>query len=213
MSAPQNAASCRWPGGQGDASLLPDPAFDVDPTQQPAVAEAVLAGGCFWCVDAVFRALEGVQEVTCGYAGGDKSTASYRQVCSGATGHAEVVRVRFDPQTISFGALLKVFFGVAHDPTQRNRQGNDVGPQYRSAVFYSDDEQRSVAASYIEQLNAAGVFSAPIATTLEPNQGFFVAEDEHQNFAARYPDAGYIRVVAAPKMEKLRQTFAAQLRR
>jgi len=212
MSESQQGASCRWPGGQGDSSRLPDPVTDLDPSQQPSVADAVLAGGCFWCVDAVFRALAGVQDVTCGYVGGAKATASYRQVCSGTTGHAEAVRIQYDPQVISFGALLKVFFGVAHDPTQHNRQGNDVGPQYRSAIFYADDAQRAVAADYIKQLDAEGVFDAPIATTLEPDEGFYAAEGEHQNFAARNPNAGYIRVIAAPKMEKLQRDFSRQLR-
>lgn len=212
MSETQQGAVCRWPGGSSNQSPLPDPAVDVAPSAESSVAEAILAGGCFWCVEAVFLALKGVQEVTSGYAGGEAATASYRQVCSGTTGHAEAIRVRFDPATISFGALLKVFFGVAHDPTQRNRQGNDVGPQYRSAIFYRDEAQRAVAEAYIRQLDDSGVFSAPIATTLEAYSGFYPAEEEHQNFAQRHPDAGYIRVVAVPKLDKLKRAFAPQLR-
>lgn len=171
----------------------------------------VIAGGCFWCVDAVFRRVAGVLASECGYCGGSASTANYARVCGGDTGHAEAVRLRYDPRQISFGALLKIFFSVAHDPTQRNRQGHDVGPQYRSAVFYADEAQRAAAAAYIAQLDAAGVFPAPIATTLEPLEAFYPAEAEHQAYAERNPEAGYIRIVAQPKLEKLGKAYAAQL--
>ena len=139
---------------------FPDPVEDV-PTDQDA-GRAVLAGGCFWCVEAVYQPLDGVQSVVSGYAGGDAASANYEAVCSGRTGHAEVVEVRYDPRRISFGALLKLFFAVAHDPTQKDRQGNDRGPQYRSAIFPVDEAQRKVAEDYIQQLNNAGAFTAPI---------------------------------------------------
>src|SRR4029077_14031196 len=135
--------------------------------------ETVLAGGCFWCVEAVFRELRGVLEVSSGYAGGSQESADYQSVCTGTTEHAEAIRIVYNPQEIRFGKLLKIFFSVAHDPTQRNRQGNDTGTQYRSAIFYANDEQRTIAARYIEQLNQAGVFKAPIATQLEPLKNFY----------------------------------------
>ncbi|WP_043767680.1 peptide-methionine (S)-S-oxide reductase MsrA [Algiphilus aromaticivorans] len=204
--------TCRWPGGAGDQSGFPDPEQDLAPEAGVESAEMVVAGGCFWCVDAVFRRVVGVLASECGYCGGSAATANYMRVCGGDTGHAEAVRLRYDPQQISFGALLKIFFSVAHDPTQRDRQGHDVGPQYRSAVFYADEAQRAVAAAYIDQLDAAGIFPAPIATTLEPLEAFHPAEPEHQAYAERHPDAGYIRIVAQPKLEKLGKAFATQLR-
>ena len=169
---------------------FPDPVEDV-PTDQDA-GRAVLAGGCFWCVEAVYQPLDGVQSVVSGYAGGDAASANYEAVCSGRTGHAEVVEVRYDPRRISFGALLKLFFAVAHDPTQKDRQGNDRGPQYRSAIFPVDEAQRKVAEDYIQQLNNAGAFTAPIVTTLEPGHPFHPAEDYHQDFARRNPNQPYI---------------------
>lgn len=208
----ENAPTCRWPGSRPDRSGFPDPSVDLPVSADTTAAEMVVAGGCFWCVDAVFRAVEGVLDVTCGYAGGTEATASYRHVCSGDTGHAEAVCVRYSPDVISFGALLKVFFSVAHDPTQWQRQGHDVGPQYRSAIFYADAAQKEVAAHYIDELNAAGVFDAPIRTTLEPLERFYPAEPEHQDYAHRNPDAGYIRVVAAPKLRRLSDLYAGQLR-
>jgi peptide-methionine (S)-S-oxide reductase len=193
-------------------SRFPDPARDIAPGGLPGEQTAVLAGGCFWCVEAVFKELEGVLEVISGYAGGQAEEASYPTVCSGTTDHAEVVRVRFDPRRLSFGQLLKVFFSVAHDPTQLNRQGNDRGRPYRSAVFYADPEQRQVAEAYIRQLDEAGVFKAPIATRLEPLQAFYPAEGYHQDYAARNPQQPYIAAVAAPKVKKLREQFADRLK-
>ncbi|MGH7550080.1 MAG: peptide-methionine (S)-S-oxide reductase MsrA, partial [Gemmatimonadota bacterium] len=146
--------------------LVPDPDLDIESGNAPQTA--VLAGGCFWCVEAVYRELDGVLDVVSGYAGGTAETADYRTVCGGRTDHAEVVRVRFDPARISYGQLLKIFFSVAHDPTQLDRQGNDRGRQYRSAIFYADPEQRAVAQAYIRQLDEAGVFGSPIVTKLEP---------------------------------------------
>lgn len=189
---------------------FPDPVEDV-PTDQD-VGRAVLAGGCFWCVEAVYQPLDGVQSVVSGYAGGDAESANYEAVCSGRTGHAEVVEVRYDPHRISFGALLKLFFAVAHDPTQQDRQGNDRGPQYRSAIFPVDDAQRKVAEDYIQQLGNAGAFTAPIVTTLEPGHPFHPAEDYHQDFARRNPNQPYITHVAKPKLEKLHAAFPELLK-
>ena len=189
---------------------FPDPVEDV-PTDQD-VGRAVLAGGCFWCVEAVYQPLDGVQSVVSGYAGGDAESANYEAVCSGRTGHAEVVEVRYDPHRISFGALLKLFFAVAHDPTQKDRQGNDRGPQYRSAIFPVDDAQRKVAEDYIQQLGNADAFTAPIVTTLEPGHPFHPAEDYHQDFARRNPNQPYITHVAKPKLEKLHAAFPEMLK-
>lgn len=180
----------------------------VDPNEQVAV----LAAGCFWCVEAVFAKLDGVKDVTSGYAGGTAETANYRKVCEGRTDHAEVVRVTFDPERITFGELLQVFFSVSHDPTQLNRQGADVGRQYRSAVFYVDDDQRRVAEAYIAKLNAAGIFSRPIATTLEPLEEFFPAEEYHQDYAALNPDQPYVACTVPQKLDKLQARFAHKLR-
>ena len=195
------------------ADQFPDPVIDIkeDPTGTPQ--SVVLGGGCFWCTEAVFVKLDGVISVVSGYAGGSPETADYKAVCSGTTDHAEVIRVRFDSSRITFGQILKVFFAVAHDPTHLNRQGNDIGRQYRSAVFYADDEQRQVAEAYIEQLRAARVFEAPIVTTLEPLEQFFEAEEYHQNFAARNPSQPYVAAIAAPKVKKLEKAFADKLKK
>lgn len=205
--------SCDIPGaGLAVApELVPEPDRDVAPGTGPQTA--VLAGGCFWCVEAVYRELDGVIEVVSGYAGGSAETADYRTVCSGRTDHAEAVRVRFDPARISYGQLLKIFFSVAHDPTQLDRQGNDRGRQYRSAIFYADEEQRSVAEAYIRQLDEAGVFGSPIVTRLEPLEAFYQAEIYHQNYAALHPEQPYISSVAAPKVEKLRAHYGERLKR
>lgn len=189
---------------------FPDTVEDV-PTDQD-IGRAVLAGGCFWCVEAVYQPLDGVQSVVSGYAGGDAGSANYEAVCSGRTGHAEVVEVRYDPHRISFGALLKLFFAVAHDPTQKDRQGNDRGPQYRSAIFPVDEAQRKVAEAYIQQLDNASAFTAPIVTTLEPGHPFHPAEDYHQDFARRNPNQPYITHVAKPKLEKLHAAFPELLK-
>ena len=195
---------------------FPDPSTDVRAAagEQREVARgrgeqaAVLAGGCFWCVEAVFKRLEGVVSVTSGYAGGSAESADYRSVCSGTTDHAEVIEVRFDPAKTSYGQLLKIFFSVAHDPTQLDRQGNDTGRQYRSAVFYSDDEQRRVTEAYIAQLEEAAIFDQPIVTTVEPLDAFFEAEEYHQDYADRNPNQPYVAMTAAPKVRKLRENFA-----
>src|SRR6516162_2736963 len=167
---------------------FPDPNFDLPLASSPTPQSAVLAGGCFWCVDAVYQQLDGVTSVTSGYAGGTKETANYRTVCSGTTDHAESIKIEFDASKLTYGQLLKVFFSVAHDPTHLNRQGNDVGRQYRSTIFYADDEQKRIAEAYIRQLNEEHVFNDPIATTLEKLETFYVAEDYHQDYAARNPN-------------------------
>ena len=190
---------------------FPDPLRDLD-AHGADPQTAVLAGGCFWCVEAVLRELDGVLEVVSGYTGGRAEDADYRSVCGGRSGHAEAVQVRFDPRRLSYGQLLKVFFAVAHDPTQRNRQGNDVGSQYRSAIFPADDAQRQVAEAYIRQLDAAGVFAAPIATAVEPLTAFHAAEPDHQNYAARNPQQPYIATVSTPKVHKLREYFGYRLK-
>ncbi len=189
-------------GGVPDVTNFPSPTLDVSPGPDTPPT-AVLAGGCFWCTEAVFLPLDGVSAVVSGYIGGAADTATYEAVCSGSTGHAEAIRITFAPEVISYGQLLRVFFAVAHDPTQLNRQGNDRGTQYRSAIFPVDAEQRAVAEAYIAQLDAAGVLGAPIATTVEPEAPFYAAEDYHQNYAARNPHQPYVAAVAAPKVEKL----------
>ncbi len=191
---------------------FPNPLRDVAPSVTGAPQAAVLAGGCFWCTEAVFAQLDGVLEVTSGYVGDVAAKADYETVCTGQTAHAEAVRIRFDPAKLSYGQLLKVFFSVAHDPTQLDRQGNDVGRQYRSAIFAVDAEQKSVAEAYIRQLDEARVFPRPIATRLEPQSDFFAAEDYHQNYAARNPHQPYIAAIALPKVAKLHKLYADRLK-
>jgi len=173
----------------------------------PTEQTAVFAGGCFWGVDAVFKHLKGVSSVESGYAGGQAVTAHYEQVSRGDTDHAEVVRVRFNPLLISYQQLLHVFVGVAHDPTQLNRQGPDTGSQYRSAIFYTSTEQQKMATDYIRRLTAARTFLAPIVTQIVPLQQFYPAEAYHQNYLALHPDQPYIRFHDMPKLERLREKF------
>ncbi|MEI7611643.1 MAG: peptide-methionine (S)-S-oxide reductase MsrA [Betaproteobacteria bacterium] len=168
---------------------------------------AVFAGGCFWGVDAVFKHLKGVSEVESGYAGGAAATAQYGKVSGGATGHAEAVRVRFNPDQVSYQKLLMVFFRVAHDPTQLNRQGPDVGSQYRSAIFYTDVGQQKAVEEYIQKLTSAGTFSKPVVTQIAPLQEFYPAEKYHQNYLALHPNAPYIVYHDLPKLEQLRKQF------
>jgi peptide-methionine (S)-S-oxide reductase len=172
----------------------------------------VLAGGCFWCTEAVYAQLDGVLSVRPGYAGGSAATANYDDVCTGRTGHAEAIEVVFDPARVALGQILKIFFSIAHDPTQLNRQGADVGTQYRSAIFYANDAQRRIAERYIAQIEAARVFDAPLATTLEPLEAFHAAEAYHHGYAARNPQQPYIRAVAEPKVEKLRKVHGDLLK-
>jgi len=196
-----------------ESTPFPDPAIDLpaDPTGGPQ--SVVLGGGCFWCTEAVFNRLDGVISVVSGYAGGTAETADYQSVCSGMTDHAEVIRVDYDASRISFGQILKVFFAVAHDPTQRNRQGNDMGRQYRSAIFYASINQEQVAEAYIRQLSDATVFDQPIVTTLEPLRQFFAAEAYHQGFVARNPAQPYVAAVAVPKVKKLEKSFPSKLKK
>lgn len=204
--------SCALPGG--GLRIAPDRLPEPPEAAAPAgagPAEAVLAGGCFWCTEAVFARLDGVLSVEPGYAGDTASNANYDAVCSGRTRHAEAIRIRFDPERIGFGQLLKVFFAVAHDPTQRDRQGNDIGPQYRSAIFPRDAAQQALAAAYIAQLQQAGVFDGPIATTIEPGQDFHPAEAHHHGYARRNPHQPYIQHVSQPKVEKLLRYFAERV--
>lgn len=198
-------------GGHPDLSSFPEPRLDVAP-RGPAPQVAVLAGGCFWCTEAVFLPVDGVARVVSGYIGGSAATATYEAVCSGTTGHAEAIEVTFLPDRVTFGQLLRLFFAVAHDPTQLNRQGNDRGTQYRSAIFPADDEQRRVAEAYVAQLADAKVFAAPIVTAIEPWSPFHPAEGYHQNYAARNPHQPYVAAVAWPKVEKLRRYFPGQLK-
>jgi peptide-methionine (S)-S-oxide reductase len=191
---------------------IPLPTVDLPAAEEPSPSTVVLAGGCFWCVEAVYLSVKGVERVRSGYAGDSRGTANYQAVCSGQTDHAEVVEVTYDPARVSFGRILQLFFGVAHDPTQLNRQGNDRGRQYRSAIFYNSPRQREVAEAYIAQLSAAGVFPQPIVTTLEPLEAFYEAEPYHQNYAARNPAQPYILFTALPKVEKLKQTFPEVLK-
>lgn len=196
-----------------DPAEFPDPVNDPAPAPGATAASAVIAGGCFWCTEAVFKELDGVTAVRSGYAGGTRETANYDAVCTGATDHAEAIQIDYDPHRTSYGQILKIFFSIAHDPTQMNRQGNDRGRQYRSAVFYADDTQRATTRAYIDQLERAKVHSAPIKTTLEPLKEFFVAEAYHQDFAARNPRQGYVMAVAKPKVMALRESFADKLKR
>ncbi|HEY0376044.1 MAG TPA: peptide-methionine (S)-S-oxide reductase MsrA [Pyrinomonadaceae bacterium] len=172
---------------------------------------ATLAGGCFWCLEAVFDDLRGVESVESGYAGGQVADPTYRQVCSGTTGHAEVVRVTFDPAVVSFRELLEVFFTI-HDPTTLNRQGADVGTQYRSAIFYHSPEQKATADQLIAELNAEQIWDAPIVTEVVPAEEFYVAEDYHQEYFAQNPAQPYCRAIVAPKVGKFRQKFLSKLK-
>jgi peptide-methionine (S)-S-oxide reductase len=194
-------------GGSSAATTLPDPAVDAALTSGKGPATAVFAGGCFWGVDAVFKHVKGVSSAVSGYAGGNATTAHYEMVGSGLTGHAESVRVTYDPSQISYGQLLRVFFSVVHDPTQLNRQGPDVGTQYRSAIFYSDPEQQRIARAYIEQLQSAKVYDRPIVTQLTPLNAFYPAEGYHQDYLAKHPENMYIVINDMPKLNHLRQEF------
>ena len=172
---------------------------------------AVFGGGCFWCIEAVFDSLQGVKSVESGYAGGHVENPTYRQVCGGDTGHAEVVRITFDPSVISYRDLLDVFFTV-HDPTTLNRQGNDMGTQYRSVIFYSSEAQRAAAEEAIRELNASRTLPGPVVTTLEPAGKFFMAEDYHQEYFANNPAQPYCLMTIPPKLKKLKQKFAERIK-
>ena len=201
------AASLTWSRAHAaDAAALPDPAVDA-PRSAAADQSAVFSGGCFWGVQAVFQHVNGVKTATSGYSGGPAAAAQYERVSTGETGHAESVEVTYDPSRISYGQLLKIFFSVAHDPTQLNRQGPDEGTQYRSSIFYSNDEQKRIADAYIAQLDNAKVFPRPIVTKVVPLQDFYPAEAYHQNYAALHPNQPYIVFNDAPKVEHLKKEF------
>ncbi len=189
---------------------FPDP-----PPPGPAakgIQTVVLAGGCFWGIEAVFESLKGVSEATSGYSGGSAQTAEYETVSSGSTGHAESVRIRYDPAQIDFGSILKVFFQVAHDPTELNFQGPDYGSQYRSVIFYGSDEQKRLAEDYIRKLDAAKVYKKPIVTQVVPLVAFYPAEDYHQNFLVKHPDYPYIVYWDLPKLDALKKAFPKLLK-
>lgn len=173
---------------------------------------ATLAAGCFWCVEAVFDDLRGVEDVVSGYSGGHTENPTYRDVCDGNTGYAEVIQVKFDPAEISFKEILQIFFSV-HDPTTLNRQGHDVGTQYRSAIFYHSDEQKLVAEETIAEVNAEGIWDAPIVTEVTPFEKLYVAEDYHQEYFANNPNVPYCAAVVAPKVAKFRQKFVSRLKK
>jgi peptide-methionine (S)-S-oxide reductase len=189
-----------------DAVVVPPPAADVPPSD--GLQTAVIAGGCFWGVQGVFQHTSGVASAVSGYAGGSKMTASYEQVSTGSTGHAESVQIKYDPKKISYGKILQIFFSVVHDPTQLNRQGPDSGTQYRSAIFTTSDEQKKVADAYIAQLNAAKVYSRPIVTKVGALEGFFPAEAYHQDYLTLHPNQPYIAFNDLPKVENLKKIFA-----
>ena len=189
------------------SGALPAPTVDAPKAAAHGEQVAVLAGGCFWGIEAVFEHVKGVHRVVAGYSGGSADTAHYDEVSEGDTGHAESVQVHFDPAEVSYGTLLQVFFSVALDPTERNRQGPDVGSQYRSVIFYGNDEQQRIAGAYIAQLTAAKAFPAPIVTQLVPLQAFYPAEAYHQHYFQRHPYNPYIVYNDAPKVAHLRQLF------
>jgi len=194
------------------AVVIPAPALDATAPAGAGTQTVVLAGGCFWGVQAVFQHTKGVTAAVSGYAGGEKQTAHYETVGSGRTGHAESVAVTFDPRQISYGKILQIYFSVAHNPTELNRQGPDVGTQYRSAIFFANDEQKRIASAYIAELDKAHVFPRPIVTQLEALRGFYPAEDYHQDFAVLHPAYPYIVYNDAPKVENLKRLFAEAYR-
>lgn len=202
-------------GGCAKPAMLPDPAVDMDraaPNQTKHKDTAVFAGGCFWGVEAVFEQLTGVEQVLAGFAGGDAITAHYEVVSSGLTHHAESVQVTYDPAKITYGQLLKIFFAVAHDPTQKNRQGPDSGTQYRSAIFYKDAEQKRVAEAYIKQLGDAHVFKSPIVTEVSALPRFYPAEEYHQQFVKRNPEYPYVVYNDLPKLAALKREYGPMLK-
>jgi peptide-methionine (S)-S-oxide reductase len=189
------------------AAAVPAPVVDAPRATASGQQTAVVAGGCFWGIQAVFQHVKGVVSATSGYAGGSAKNAEYEIVSTGETGHAESVQIVYDPSQITYGELLRIFFSVAHDPTQLNRQGPDEGTQYRSSIFYSNDEQKRIAESYIAQLDKANVFSRPIVTKVVPLDKFYPAEAYHQNYAALHPNQPYIVFNDVPKVEHLKQEF------
>jgi peptide-methionine (S)-S-oxide reductase len=190
-----------------EAPVIISPPVIDNPKTSGAVQTAVLSGGCFWGVQGVFEHVRGVKNVIAGYAGGERTTAQYETVSSGTTGHAESVKITFDPATISYGQILQIAFSVVHDPTQLTRQGPDVPTQYRSAIFYADDSQKRIAQAYIEQLDQSHAFSRPIVTRVDPLKGFYPAEGYHQDYLIHNPTQPYIAIYDIPKIENFRRTF------
>ncbi len=189
------------------------PALGLDNPKGPGPAQtAVIAGGCFWGVHAVYQHVRGVQQVLSGYAGGTKATADYEAVSRGGTGHAESVEIRFDPKEVSYGEILQIYFSVAHDPTQLNRQGPDTGPQYRSSIFYVDDSQKRIAQAYVAQLEKAKAFARAIVTRVDPLSAFYPAEAYHQDFLIKNPTYPYIVINDLPKIEHLKRVFPGRYR-
>ena len=199
--------ACNAKANPARSAAVPAPAIDAPRASAQSQETAVLSGGCFWGVQAVFQHVKGVISATSGYSGGSAKTAEYEVVSTGETGHAESVQIVYDPSQITYGELLRVFFSVAHDPTELNRQGPDEGTQYRSSIFYANDEQKRIAESYIAQLNQAKVFAHPIVTQVVALRAFYPAEAYHQNYAAQHPNQPYIVFNDAPKVEHLKQEF------
>jgi peptide-methionine (S)-S-oxide reductase len=189
------------------ATIIPDPAVDETLAPQKGQEKVVVAGGCFWGIQAVFQHVKGVSSATSGYAGGTVKNPDYEEVSTGETGHAESVEIVYDPSKITLGQLLKIFFSVAHDPTELNRQGPDTGTQYRSVIFFTSQDQQRIARAYVEQLDQAKVFSQPIVTEIVPFKAFYRAEDYHQNYAAEHPNNPYIATFDLPKVKNLQQQF------
>jgi peptide-methionine (S)-S-oxide reductase len=189
------------------ATVIPDPAVDETLASQKGQETVVVSGGCFWGIQAVFQHVKGVTSATSGYSGGTVKNPNYEQVSSGETGHAESVQIAYDPSKITLGQLLKVFFSVAHDPTELDRQGPDTGTQYRSIIFFSNTDQQRIAQSYVDQLNQSKVFSQPIVTQIVPLKAFYRAEDYHQNYATEHPENPYIAMFDLPKLKNLQQQF------
>jgi peptide-methionine (S)-S-oxide reductase len=213
MSSPISSNSTANPAPAMVAGMNVDPPAELAAANDKGEQSIVLAGGCFWGIEAVFERLKGVSNVVSGYSGGTAETAHYERVSNGTTGHAEAVKITYDPAQISYGQLLKIYFTIAHDPTQVNRQEPDIGTQYRSAIFFTNSEQKKVAKAYIDKLNKARVFREPIATQLVPLINFYAAEDYYQNFIERNPNQAYIVRFDLPKLAQLRQQFPSLIKK
>jgi peptide-methionine (S)-S-oxide reductase len=205
--------SCGNPQAQSSSTSTETNTMEssMEKNTNSALDTAVFGAGCFWCVEAIFQQLDGVENVASGYSGGARPNPTYEQVCSGATGHAEVIRIIYDPAKVSFVDLLEVFWGV-HDPTTLNRQGGDVGTQYRSVIFYTSDEQKKLAEEYKSKLNASGAFPQPVVTEISPTKEFFVAEKYHQNYFNENGDQPYCSLVIRPKLEKFKKVFGDKMK-
>ena len=214
MTLAENVSGADSPDGKSAPKVgdrLPVPAKNTPLASESGAAKAVFGGGCFWCTEVVFQEIDGVSSVVSGYAGGDPKRADYESVCTGTTGHAEVIEITYDPSKVTYGQLLRIFFAT-HDPTQLNRQGPDSGTQYRSSIFHANEEQKAVAEAYIQQLSDAGAFKKPIVTSLEKLEEFFPAEDYHQEYADNNPGNPYIRMYAAPKVAKVRKIYGDEVK-